>query len=256
MNAFCTDILKWQKKPGLRKKDGVFIVEGIRMFSEIPTERLRGAVLSESFARENEALPESLRKAGTFPVYVVKDGDFERISDTKTPQGILAVVKAFSYTEEEVFSDENGVYVLLENLQDPGNLGTIFRSAEAAGISGVIMDEACCDVYNPKVIRSTMGSFLRMKFIVVPDLKETVRNIKARGGRAYAAALQGSVPYDTPDYRGLSAFLIGNEAKGLTEELIAASGEAVRIPMSGRVESLNAAMAATILMYEAKRQRK
>lgn len=256
MIPFLYDIQKWQKKPAERRKAKVFIVEGIRMFTEAPKERMRAVVFNKSFYADHESLCKGYEALKEIPVYIVPDGDFERISDTKTPQGVLAVLNAFSYGEEQVLSDPKGVYMLLENLQDPGNLGTVLRSAEASGVCGVILDENSCDIYNPKVIRSTMGSVFRVPFAVVPDLKETVRKIKSMGGHVYAAHLQGSVPYDTPDYRGLSAFIIGNEAAGLTQDITAEAGEAVRIPMAGKVESLNAAMAATLLMYEAARQRK
>lgn len=129
------------------------------------------------------------------------------------------------------------------------------RAGEAAGVTAVIMDAGTCDIYNPKVIRSTMGSLFRMKFFVTENLGETIRKMQSLGGTVYAAHLKGSVPYDTPDYTGMTGFLIGNEAKGLTDEITSVCEKAVRIPMKGKVESLNAAMAATVLMFEAARQR-
>ena len=254
------NILRWQKKASARKEDGVFIVEGIRMFSEIPPERLLYAVLSEGFVRNS---PEDLKKAekvisaaekGT--KHIVPDNVFEKLSDTETPQGILAVVRAFNYRTEDILSAENGLFVLLETLQDPGNLGTVIRSAEAAGAAGVFMNETTADIYNPKVIRSTMGSLFRVPFKVVPDLSVIVSAIREKGGRTYAAHLKESVDYTLPDYKGMTAFMIGNEAKGLSDALTEAADGCVRIPMQGKVESLNAAMAATVLLYEAARQRR
>ena len=247
MGKLVKDIERWQKKAADRKEDGVFIVEGIKMFSELPKDRILHIVKSESFAKEHPEISTGL---------TVFDNEFQKISDTKTPQGILAVARAIEKTADEVLADSKGCFLILENIQDPGNLGTMFRSAEAAGISGLLISENSVDPTNPKVIRATMGSFLRVPYAVIPDVRETVLKIQSRGGTCYAAHLKGAVDYDTPDYRGLSAFVIGNESKGLTEETTAACHTAVKIPMAGHVESLNAAMAATILMFEAKRARK
>ena len=259
MNTLIKDLIKWQKKPSRRREDGVFITEGIKMCRELPAERIIKVVASESFAKANPADIAWFRKqtAGKKDgVIIVSDTDFQKASDTVTPQGIMAVAKAFSYDADELIAEENGLFILLEDLQDPGNLGTILRSSEAAGVSAVIMNETCVDIYNPKVIRATMGSFFRMKFAVVPDLKETVRKISESGGACYAAHLKGTDSYDHADYTGKTAFLIGNESKGLTDELADAADRYIKIPMYGQVESLNAAMAATILMFEAARQRR
>lgn len=168
----------------------------------------------------------------------------------------MALCRQFPDRKESLLDTGDGMFVVLEGIQDPGNLGTIFRSAEAAGLSGIIMDENTCDVYNPKVVRATMGAIFRVKFMVSSDLLKTVEEIKQKGGQVFAAHLEGSIPYDEADYHGLSAILIGNEGNGLSDTITAAATTRIRIPMEGKVESLNAAMAATILMYEAKRQRK
>ena len=259
MNDLEKSILKWQTKAARRREDGVFIMEGIRGFSEIPEEKLRYVLVSESFAESRPDVMEDIRNKqarASFQARTVRDDVFRKLSDTLTPQGILAVVEALRYTEDEILDTENGLLILLENLQDPGNLGTILRSAEASGVSGVIMNRTCVDVYNPKVIRATMGACLRMKFCVVEDLSETVRKIREKGGAVYAAHLKGAVPYDENDYRGMTAFMIGNEAEGLSDALTSCADGRIIIPMHGSVESLNAAMAATILMFEAARQRR
>ena len=146
--------------------------------------------------------------------------------------------------------------MVLEDLQDPGNAGTIFRTGEGAGISGVLLTRNCVDITNPKVIRSTMGSVYRMPFVYVEDVASLSEAFRSRSIRTYAAHLQGKNTYDKEDYTQGSAFFIGNEGKGLTEEAAGAADCLIRIPMCGQVESLNAAMAAGILMYEAARQRR
>jgi len=259
MNERLKAIREYQKKSSARRKDGVFVVEGIKMALELPEERLVSLVLSESFLKAHPAEAETLRQkaAGNgASFHRCSDEDFGRISDTKSPQGVLAVLRSFSYTEEEILKKENGLFIILENLQDPGNLGTIFRAGEAAGVDGVILSEGSADPYNPKVIRSTMGAFFRMRFAVTSDLPGTVRKIRESGGAVYAAHLSESVDYDEPDYRKKTAFLIGNESAGLTDEITELVDGRIKIPMEGEVESLNAAMAATILMFEAKRQRR
>ena len=259
MNQLEKNILRWQKKPSQRRSDGVFIVEGIKMIRELPLERLTAVAASDSFMKEHRFQISELEKtckSQKLPFVVVPDGDYERLSDTKTPQGILAVVRAYDYTAEEILKKEKGLYLALESLQDPGNLGTILRSGEAAGVDGLILNESCVDLYNPKVIRATMGSFFRMKFAVTKDLPGLVQRFREDGGAVYAAHLKGEKSYEQADYTGKTMILIGNESKGLTDALTKEASELVRIPMAGKVESLNAAMAATILMFEAMRQRR
>ena len=146
--------------------------------------------------------------------------------------------------------------IVLDNLQDPGNLGTIFRTAEAAGATGILLSSDSVDVYNPKVIRSTMGAVFRMPFFYVKDLPAAVKSLSSQGIRTYAAHLNGKNVYDEEDYTEGCAFLIGNEGNGLTAETAKLADTYIRIPMGGQLESLNAAMAAGILMYEASRQRR
>ena len=132
----------------------------------------------------------------------------------------------------------------------------MFRTGEGAGISGVILNRTTVDLFNPKTIRSTMGSIYRVPFYIADNFAETIRDMKQKGIRTYAAHLEGKKSYDGFDYRGSSAFLIGNEGNGLSDEIASLADTYIRIPMAGQVESLNAAMASGILMYEAARQRR
>ena len=145
---------------------------------------------------------------------------------------------------------------MLHQLQDPGNLGTMLRTGEGAGITAVIMSKKTADLFNPKTIRSTMGSVYRMPFLYVEDVVSLKAELEQKGIRTFAAHLKGKNSYDQENYQGGTAFLIGNEGNGLTEEAAEAADCLIRIPMCGKVESLNAAMAAGILMYEAARQRR
>lgn len=262
-------IVQLNKKAGERKKEDVFTVEGIKMFLEAPEEDLKEIYVSEDFLknfrkdfpelsesreREGRATGEKLERHG----YETVSGDvFAKMSDTQAPQGILCVVRQRHYTLEDMQKGGSPpLFLVLENIQDPGNLGTILRSGEGAGVSGIVMSRDTADIYNPKVIRATMGSIYRVPFYYAEDPEEAVRRIREAGANVFAAHLEGKKSYDRCDYREASAFLIGNEGKGLTERMAALADTKVRIPMEGKVESLNAAVAASLLAFEAARQRR
>ncbi len=275
------------KQAKARREQDAFVAEGIRMCREIPKGRLLGLYLSEELASRigggisetDPALSDLIsyaRSKGEGYLEVVKQDVFERLADTRSPQGILAVVKCFHYEEADLMGsakqatshsqqDQTGrtgkgaktpLILALENLQDPGNLGTMFRSGEAAGVTGILMSNDTVDVYNPKVIRSTMGSIFRIPFYYTEDFTGSIRALKEHGVRTYAAHLKGTGSYETCDYTGPSAFLIGNEGNGLTKEAADSADTYIKIPMEGQVESLNAATAATVLLFEAARQRR
>lgn len=267
-------IVNLQKKSKLRKEEKQFVVEGIKMVSEAPKDRLVKVYISETFKADNEEFLEKMNyeALGKDILEVVSDNVFIRMSDTQTPQGIMAVVKMSEITIEDMFgkdmhinskNDNSGnssnkmqpLLLILENLQDPGNLGTIIRMAEGAGVTGIIMSSNTVDIYNPKTIRSTMGSLYRVPVIYVEDICKTVEECRQKGVRVYAAHLKGTDNYNVKDYTQPTAFMIGNEGNGLTDKLTDKADELVRIPMQGKVESLNAAIACTILTYEAVRQR-
>lgn len=251
-NQNVKNIIQLQKKSKARRQQGIYVVEGIRMFREAPAQMISQIYVSESFIKE----PTHKALLAGKKYEILSDSVFAYVSDTKTPQGILCLMKMPEYPQTRILNQKNGLWLILENVQDPGNLGTMFRTGEGAGISGVIMDKATVDIYNPKTIRSTMGAIYRMPFYITDHLEDTIQKMKESGILVYAAHLEGSVCYDEPDYKQSSAFMIGNEGNGLTEEMASLANRYIRIPMGGQLESLNAAMAAGILMYEANRQRR
>lgn len=256
-NAKVKQLLTWQKKRKAREEDGIYIVEGLRMVVEAPEAKVREIYVSESFYnKKKEEL--KLDKWGR-KLEILSDSVYGHVSDTKTPQGVLVVMEQMKYSFEEVISSKEGsapLLMVLDNLQDPGNLGTILRAGEAAGVTGVVMSSDTVDIYNPKVIRSTMGSIYRMPFIYVEDLAEKVQMLHKSGIHTYAAHLKGTHSYEADDFTKGTAFLIGNEGNGLRDEVADAAEIYVKIPMCGEVESLNAAIAASVLMFEAARQRR
>lgn len=271
-NQQIKDIMQLQKKSKTRWQQRVFVVEGPRMVAETPKELVQKVYLSESFWREK--FSEDRAGAGMEPnsggikdidwklwlenceYEIVSDSIFASVSDTKTPQGILCLVRMPEYALADLLKSDCPHLLLLESIQDPGNLGTMLRTGEGAGVDGIIMNRSTVDLFNPKVIRATMGSLYRVPFVLVDDLAETAGTLKRHGITLYAAHLKGTETYDTPDYTKGTAFLIGNEGNGLSDETAALADAYIRIPMEGKVESLNAAIAATLLMYEVHRQRR
>ena len=251
-NSRLKKLIRLNQKAKARREEDVFLAEGVKMFLEAPAEKIREVYIAESFAPDGPCR-EKLLQTGC---EVVADSLFSRISDTCTPQGILCVVEQFHYNIEELLSSAAPLLLLLENIQDPGNLGTMLRTGEGAGIDGVIMSRDTVDIYNPKTIRSTMGSIYRVPFFYTDDLAGAVGLVQKAGIRVYAAHLDGRQWHTQPDYRKGTAFLIGNEGNGLRQETARLSDSYIKIPMEGKVESLNAGIASAILLYEAQLQRR
>ncbi len=253
-NSQIKNLIQLQKKKKERDKQKVFIIEGIKMFEEAQKDNLIiKAYISETFINE---LKDKSALINNIEYEVLSEKVFNEVSDTISPQGIMAIVKQMSYSFEEISNTKKANIIILESLNDPGNLGTIIRTGEGSGITGIIMNQTTVDVYNPKVIRSTMGSIFRIPFIYVNNINESIKILKEKNIKIYAAHLKGTNFYDEEDYTESTGFLIGNEANGLTSEISQLADQYIKIPMEGKVESLNASIAASILMYEVSRQRR
>ncbi len=256
-------VVNLNEKSKARKEEGAFVIEGMKMLREAPVLQVDEVFVTEKFIETaDESDKEILWRYGAESV---SEEVMKKMSDTQTPQGVLAEIRKYEYDLEEVIEgynmdsdsgNQNPLILVLENIQDPGNLGTMLRSGEGAGVSGVIMGKGSADIYNPKVIRSTMGSIFRMPFIYVESIPDMIEDLKARGIHTYAAHLKGEKNYDEFDYTQPTAFIIGNEGKGLTDEAANAAETYVLIPMKGEVESMNAATSSAILTFEASRQRR
>lgn len=254
-NQKVRQVVQWQTKAKERKKNDIFLAEGFKMLEEAPAEWIREIYLSVDCLDKAEQNPIIWEKLLQIGYETVSEEVFRKMSDTQTPQGVLTVLKRPKYRLEELLTRENPLFVVLEDLQDPGNLGTIVRTGEGAGITGVIMSVGTVDIFNPKVIRATMGSIYRVPFVSVENMGDTIRLLKDRGVHTYAAHLKGEKYYDRFCFREPTAFLIGNEGNGLKKETADMAEHYLKIPMEGQVESLNAAIATALLMYEAHRQR-
>lgn len=229
-----------------RDKTGLFILEGKRLVDEIPNSweikyLLKAESYSEDINFEN--------------VYTVKDSLFEKISETVNPQGILAVCHIKEFDVTNVDYSNSPFFVVLENVTDPGNMGTLIRTADAAGADGIFLSKGCVDIYNPKVIRATMGSIFHLPIYRNLNLMDLMEDFKNNNVKTLAAHLKGtSTPYKV-DMTTACAVIIGNEANGLSDEISEIASDLVKIPMPGKAESMNAGIAGGILIYEAVRQR-
>lgn len=255
-NSRVKQVVQWQKSAKEREEAGIFLAEGFKMFEEVPEASVREVYFSEAAYAKLAQYPKLREKAECRGYELVSEEVFAKMSDTRTPQGILFAAERPVYTLEQVLDQPASLLVILEDIQDPGNLGTIVRTGEGAGVTGVIMSRQTVDLFNPKTIRATMGSVFRVPYIYVESLEKTVAMLRGRGIRTYAAHLEGESCYDSFSFREGTAFLIGNEGKGLRRETTGLADDFLRIPMEGRVESLNASVAAALLMYEAYRQRR
>ncbi len=254
-NPQIKNLIQLQKKPRARMEQGAFVTEGVKMFEESKA----GGHLVKVYASERfyeEKWREATDYFNGFPYEIVADRVLKEASDTLTPQGIMAVVRKPVYDLKKIITAPDANLLLLEDIRDPGNLGTILRTAEGAGITGIILSKASVDMYNPKVIRSTMGAIYRMPFVYAEDFEDILVQIKKNNISIYAAHLNAAFAYDEVNYMGKCAILIGNEANGLSNEIAGMSDRYIKIPMAGKVESLNAAISAAILMYEVYRQRR
>lgn len=264
-NAEIKEIKKLNEKPKARREAGLFVTEGSKMFIEAPLEWVEYVYVTEEFLQsadkgiltDGSTTIKAAEMIQWMEHNVITKEQMAKISDTQTPQGIMCIMRQPHYSIEDIVSsnDKNGLYMLLEDIQDPGNLGTIFRTAEGAGVSGIIMSRGTVDIFNPKTIRSTMGSIYRVPFMYTDNLDDTISYIKKKGIQVYAAHLKGKKYYDEPNYKA-TAFLIGNEGNGLSDKIAQCADEYIKIPMEGQLESLNAGVASALLMYEYNRQKR
>jgi len=243
-----------------RQEQGTFLVEGVHLVEEaLRSDAGVVTLLYDSERGLDPVCERALNQSGK-PVQVVSAAPtvLAKLSETRSPQGIVAEVKQQRPVWEEWLAareQEDFFLLLLDEIQDPGNLGTILRTAEAAGVDAVVMGKGSVDLYNGKVVRATMGALFRLPVFSQP-LAETASSLKKRGTRILVSSLnEGSLPYDEADYAGKIGLVIGNEGRGVSAAMTQAADSLVHIPLYGRAESLNAAVAAGILVYEAKRKR-
>lgn len=223
-----------------------YIVEGIKMVKEAINENQEIALIA---IREDFKIDFDTKNT---KIVTISNKIFNDISDVKTPQGILAIIKKNQNNQIET----NQEYILaLDSLQDPGNMGTIIRTADSANINQIIINKTTVDPYSPKVIRSTMGAIYRTNIIEVEDLKATLKEMKLKGFQIITTDLKATQSIYDINYNNKTVVVIGNEANGVSQEILQTADKKVIIPMLGKTESLNASIAASIMIYEYVRQK-
>ncbi len=235
-----------QRSSKKRQETGLFVLEGLRICKDARDNGIRfDKLIVSRTAFEKSGDEISSFSSCTNESYLLPDSLFKKISETDTPQGIIALAHK---PESKAFDFKKCRFVGLENLQDPANLGAIARSCEALGADGILLSENCCDPYSPKSIRASMGTLLRVPIIILENFAE---DIKKSGLKSYACVVdKNAMSISDAEFCDGCVVLIGNEANGLTDHTVNSSDFSVTIPMKGNAESLNASVAAAIAVWE------
>lgn len=250
-NKIIKEAVKLLKSTKERREKSACIVEGLRLCNDVALSKIH---IKQFFftKKAEEQLKNEVNIISSIAAenFLVSDAIMTAISDTSTPQGLVCICelpKGLSIDQINI----SGSYICCENISDPGNLGTILRTAEALGLSGAILSKDCCDVFSPKVIRGSMGSVFRLPLFFSDNLTVTFTLLNKQGMKTYGAVLSHqATPALNINFKSGSIIAIGNEAKGLSQSLIDSCTEQITLPMKGKAESLNAAIAAGILMWE------
>lgn len=238
------------KQKKYRDEQGKYLIEGPNLIYEA----LCNEAEIEMMIRSETFIPEGIDA----PMAVLSPDLFRRLSDTETPQGIMAIAKKRLYSGDEFFSRKlpfSSNLIVLDRLQDPGNIGTILRTADAAGYMGAMILKGTADIFSPKIVRAAAGSLFRLPVLIVDSPCRVIQLLKKHEKKIICTAPSSSRFYYDIDMRENTAIIIGNEGNGVCDELSVHSEIQVKIPMEGSIESLNAAVSAGILMYESVRQR-
>ena len=241
--------IKKLKEKKYRDLENAYIIEGIKLVKEAIYEnaKIRQIIMCENYADNKEIDKETLYEISKYNLIYVTEKVFNTITDVKTPQGIIAIVEKNNSTCEINYSEE--IIIALDDVQDPGNLGTIIRTADSANLKQIILSKNSADPYNPKVVRSTMGGIFRVNIIEVDNLEETLKQTQKNGFKVMVTVLDTQKSIYDVNYNK-KVIIIGNEANGISKSIQNIADEKVKIPMLGKTESLNASVAAGVMIYE------
>lgn len=245
-------------KRKIREQYQEYIIEGVRIIKDaLANEKSMKKVLFCDELYETAGGEELLEELGQrdMLLYKIPVQLFRELSDTQNPQGIMAVVAMDSYSIEDFLGKDKGFYIILDRIQDPGNMGTIIRTADAADVDAIFITKGSVDLYNSKTIRATMGSIFHVPILTTGTTSETIAILKEENIKVITTSLDGDKYHFEVDFSESCAIIVGNEANGVQEEDINVSDVLIKIPMPGKAESLNASVAASIVMYEVVRQR-
>ncbi len=243
--------IKKLKEKKYREEYKEFIVEGIKMIEEAILEnaKIKSIIICDDCKSQVSISSELMYEIAKFNCIYVTEKVFNTITDVINPQGIMAVLEKPEISENQIDYNED-IFLLLDNIQDPGNLGTILRTADSLNLKQIIVSKGVADAYNLKVVRSTMGAIFRVKIIEVKDFRKTIKELKKHKIKVYATDLGTDKSIYDISYEK-SAIIIGNEANGVSNEVLEEATEKIKIPMIGKTESLNAAVATSVILYEA-----
>ena len=249
-NDFVKHVKKLKDKK-FRDEYGEYIIEGIKMIEEAINENaeIKHIVVCEDCKNSGAFSKELLYEIAKFDCIYVNEKVFIQMTDVSNPQGILAVIGK-SKIEEKDIDFKADLFLILDNIQDPGNMGTILRTADSIDLKQIIVSKGSSDVYNLKVVRSTMGAIFRVKVIESDNLTKTLKEFKKHKISIYATDLKTDNSIYDVNYKK-TAIVIGNEANGVSDEILELADKKIKIPMKGKTESLNAAVATSIILYEA-----
>jgi RNA methyltransferase, TrmH family len=262
-NPVWKQVKKLQRKKG-RDSEGCYLIEGFHLVLEALDngKDLTLTLIRESLLEQEPSVSALITRleAGGVAVFVTPDDIFDRTADTETPQGLLSVVRRHDWRPIDFFEkndhNENSNLIVLDRLQDPGNVGTILRTADAAGFMGAIILKGTADIYGPKVVRAASGSLLRIPVLFIDSPEDCIALLRHYGKQSVAATPYGDRNYYECPIAENTAIIIGNEGGGVSETLLEQTDIRLRIPMDSSVESLNASVAAGILIFESIRQKK
>jgi TrmH family RNA methyltransferase len=242
-NQTFKNLLKLQDKK-FRCQNNIFLAEGKKQVTEIPKDwTVKQIIISERYEDINDCEN----------TVILSDRLFTKLSSTKSSQGIIAVIEKKHYKIEDLIK-KTGFFIILENIQDPGNLGTIIRSADAFGAKAVFVSKESANIYSDKTVRATMGSLFHLPVIDNVDIREVLSYMKKEGIIVFAASLKSKNYLNDLKIPNKSTFIIGNESNGIKQETEKSADVLFKIPIPGKAESLNAAVAASIIMYELSKQ--
>jgi RNA methyltransferase, TrmH family len=240
-----------------RKKEQLFLVEGVKIVEEALRDRdaVTLVVAAPLLVQHHGKGVLKLAESRGVDVLWVSERLMDTLSESKTPQPVMAVVRMKQHSEESLLANDAGLIVIAHQLQDPGNLGTMIRTAEAVNASGVAITANTVDPYNAKAVRASMGSILRLPVVQVKEVTSFLKECKQCGFQTVATAVTAEKAHFAIDLTKPTAFLLGQEGTGLPQELLREIDHSIRIPMSSQIDSLNVATAAAVILYEALRQR-
>ena len=238
-----------------RRKEGKFLLEGSRIVQHAVKKEMLISRVFVSADFDDQSLIKKLKQSDCQLITISREL-LDEIADTVSPQGIIAIADKPNYQLSDIWNNSQDSLLLLDRIQDPGNMGALIRTAAAAGVKGIIALKGCVDIYNLKVLRATMGAIFNIPICTRIDVTKIRKKAKELEHQIVCADLSGPKFHYEINFSKKTIFVIGNEAQGISQEILSLSDQIVKIPLNGAIESLNAAVSGGIILYEYLRQQK